>query len=371
MPKEKKDKSQLCCGELQRTMGYHKAKVHQQVTTVTFKCQPAVHLTITRNSETKSFHCPHCDRQYPLPVNLRDHMVLKCVGYAQHRAAPPLKIKIRPSKDVQPEKPVNDDAMLSDVVAVKEEKEDEVIITAVDAKTTQDPEATETFDASFSLQSLLYPESQADEPHAIAESEPMEVVPEPTSTTLQVGPELATISDQSSSAEAHADVELLPPVLRPATWSPSSTANRVPDQRLVTYSPSLVTSSSFCSTASLRSVSDDLSGPPLRLPVKTEFHYKLEPTSEDALPLVPRQPGHPLSAARTFLDGLRRPLGHAAPHLHGLGVVSEADLDLVCVMSEAWDEVGELLRGGGLSMIEWLMVKEAFKTRAKRLLVTS
>ncbi len=199
----------------------------------------------------------------------------------------------------------------------------------------------------------------------------MEVMPEPTNTTLEPDSGLATISDQSISAEAHADVELLTPVLRPATWSPSSTANRVPDQRLVTYSPSLVTSSSFCSTTSLRSVSDDLSGPPLRLPVKTEFHYKLEPTSEDALPLVPRQPGHPLSAARTFLDGLRRPLGHAAPHLHGLGVVSEADLDLVCVMSEAWDEVGELLRGGGLSMIEWLMVKEAFKTRARRLLVTS
>ncbi len=142
-------------------MGYHKAKVHQQVTTVTFKCQPAVHITITRNSETKSFHCPHCDRQYPLPVNLRvssafcarclsggcelrtqDHMVLKCVGYAQHRASPPLKIKIRPSKDVQPEKPANDGArLLDEVVAVKEEKEDEVIITAADAKTTQDSES--------------------------------------------------------------------------------------------------------------------------------------------------------------------------------------------------------------------------------------
>nr|VWP01783.1 Cation-transporting ATPase (EC [Ganoderma boninense] len=73
----------------------------------------------------------------------------------------------------------------------------------------------------------------------------------------------------------------------------------------------------------------------------------------------------PPSAARAFLDGLRRPLGHAARHLHALGVVSEADLDLICTMPDAWDELGELLTRSGVSVIEWLMVKEAFKGRAR------
>ncbi|KAM5535868.1 hypothetical protein V8D89_010486 [Ganoderma adspersum] len=74
----------------------------------------------------------------------------------------------------------------------------------------------------------------------------------------------------------------------------------------------------------------------------------------------------PPSAARVFLNGLRRPLGHAARHLHALGVVSEADLDLICTMPDAWDELGELLTRSGVTVIEWLMVKEAFKARARR-----
>lgn len=73
------------------------------------------------------------------------------------------------------------------------------------------------------------------------------------------------------------------------------------------------------------------------------------------------------SAARVFLDGLRRPLGHAARHLHALGVVSEADLDLICTMPDAWDELGELLTKSGVTVIEWLMVKEAFKARAREM----
>ncbi|KAI0721411.1 hypothetical protein C8T65DRAFT_631606 [Cerioporus squamosus] len=349
-------------------MQYHKAKVHQQVTTVLFKNYPGVHFTIKRNPETKCFHCPYCVKRYPLASPLRDHMVLKCDGYAQYRVSSLPKLKIRPPRKNDRSdsgKPVEDAMPVDEVVVVKDEQKDEVIVTGTDANTTQESEATGTLQGSFALQSLLYPESQADDPHAIAESEFMEVAPEPTNATVEVAS--PTISDQSSSVEDVAEVVFLPPVLRPATWSPISVANRIPDWRLISYSPSLVTSGSSCSTTSLRSVSDDPSGSRFTLPVKTEFHYKLEPTFEDDLQHVPRQLDHSLSAAQVFLDGLWRPLGHAAPHLHGLGVVTEADLDLVCAMPDAWDEVGDLLRGSGVTMIEWLMVKEAFKTRAKRL----
>lgn len=53
--------------------------------------------------------------------------------------------------------------------------------------------------------------------------------------------------------------------------------------------------------------------------------------------------------------------------MHILGLVTDADLDLVCTMPDAWDELGDLLRSSGMSVIEWLMVKEAFKARAKKL----
>ncbi|KAH9932058.1 uncharacterized protein BXZ73DRAFT_101433 [Epithele typhae] len=79
-----------------------------------------------------------------------------------------------------------------------------------------------------------------------------------------------------------------------------------------------------------------------------------------------REPELGSSGARAFLDGLRRPLGHLAPHMHALGLVTDADLDLICALPSAWDELGEMLRVRGMSVLEWLMIKEAFKTRFGR-----
>ena len=144
-----------------------------------------------------------------------------------------------------------------------------------------------------------------------------------------------------------------------------------------TSTPSLVRTESIQSTSvSLHTVSDRPSCSP-SVPVKIEPDYSFDSASRSALPLrLPPRVDHALNrntgysatatAARLFLEGLRRPLGHATPHLHALGIVTDADLDLVCTMPGTWEELGEILRVNGVSMIEWLMVKEAFKTRATR-----
>ncbi|RPD82686.1 hypothetical protein L226DRAFT_518617 [Lentinus tigrinus ALCF2SS1-7] len=374
-PQDKDKKSLFCCGELHRSGLYHKLKVHQQVTTLTFKNHPGVQITIRRDAESKCFHCPRCDKRYPIAGNLRDHMASRCDGYAQYRAPSLPKTKMRRSRKSDRSEtgkpvdgnampvPVNGDAMIQ----VKAEKVDEAMVPAVVASTTLESEATETLDASFSRQTLLYPESQDDDVTILPASQSLDVAPEPIRTTLNSEVVSPTVSDQSSSPTPDAEVVFLPPLLRPATWSPINATTGVSEPRLISYSPSLVRSVSSCSSISLCTLPEDVPGLRFTLPIKTEFDYKFEPPSDGAL-LHGSGQQEPPTAAEVFLNGLRRPLGHAAPHLHGLGVVTEADLDLVCKMPDAWVELGDLLRVSGVTMIEWLMVKEAFKARAKRLL---
>ncbi|RPD64803.1 hypothetical protein L227DRAFT_598253 [Lentinus tigrinus ALCF2SS1-6] len=363
MPQDKDKRSLFCCGELHRSGLYHKLKVHQQVTTLTFKNHPGVQITIRRDAESKCFHCPHCDKRYPIAGNLR------------YRTPSHPKNKMRRSRKsdrTETGKPVDGNAMPVPVngdamVQVKAEKVDEAMVPAVVASTTLESEATETLDASFSRQTLLYPESQDDDVTILPASKPQDVAPEPIRTILNSEVVSPTVSDQSSSPTPDAEVVFLPPLLRPATWSPINATTGVSEPRLISYSPSLVRSVSSGSSISLCTLPEDVPGLRFTLPIKTEFDYKFEPPSDGAL-LHGSGQQEPPTAAEVFLNGLRRPLGHAAPHLHGLGVVTEADLDLVCTMPDAWVELGDLLRGSGVTMIEWLMVKEAFKARAKRLL---
>lgn len=216
----------------------------------------------------------------------------------------------------------------------------------------------------------------------------------PTTTPVLVLPP-STASDGSPSPDRpEATVTAHPfPLLRPAVWSPVNTAKRVGTNTPTLSSrasvpslpPSLAGGFSSCSSVfSVRTWPDDHPpGVPVLTPkLKTEDSlHMINSTSGSesgfgsASPFGPRPMGHIVafdhpsstSAACLFLDGLRRPLGHAARHLHALGIVSEADLDLICTMPDAWDELGELLTRGGMTIIEWLMVKEAFKARARQM----
>ena len=220
----------------------------------------------------------------------------------------------------------------------------------------------------------MYPELQElqeDGASATVESvpQPLDVAPQLNHATVEAASPSSSEMGQSDSTAADAGVIFLPPLLRPATWSPINVTAGFSGLCTVRNSPSSVRSASSSSSNSLRTIPDEAPSSRFTLPIKTEYDHTLHPPFSNALwySVRPQVEDRLLTPARVFLDGLRRPLGHATPHLHRLGVVTEADLDLVCTMPDAWDELGRLLRGSGVTMIEWFMVKEAFKTRAKRL----
>lgn len=179
-----------------------------------------------------------------------------------------------------------------------------------------------------------------------------------------------------------------PPVLRPAIWSPVE-APYVPCPPVGFVSSSSGSSSSLPTLTRSASCSSKSSGRTLAhtAPVSRTVAVRFKSDPDDALsvsadnsryalaqsnPLasssnslqhLPERP----TAVRSFLGCLRRPMGHAAPLFYKMGLVTEEDLDLICTLPEAWDEVGVVLQAGGLTTIEWLMVKEAFKTKAREL----
>lgn len=215
-----------------------------------------------------------------------------------------------------------------------------------------------TLQTSLSIQSLAYPESLSGEIYSRRTSEPRS--PKPSNDAGPVSMEKSGFS---------------PPLLRPASWSMSDTDAQGPFlPRPSSLTPLTArTESTQSSASSLRTMSD--ASCLLRLPIKTEFDYGFDTYPESNLPPAripePREVNQQppattaVSAAHVFLEGLRRPLGYATPYLRALGIVTDADLDLVCTMPETWEELGDLLRRNGVTVIEWLMVKEAFKTRAK------
>ena len=136
--------------------------MHQQVTTVVFKDHPNVQITIQRDPQTKAFHCPHCGKRYPIAGNVRvsaamrirdssgdgeqitqEHMLIKCAGYAQYRAASCPKIKIRPSRKSDESESGNATLVEEDPkVEVKAEKEEEAIAPTAEVSSTQESQGT-------------------------------------------------------------------------------------------------------------------------------------------------------------------------------------------------------------------------------------
>lgn len=179
-----------------------------------------------------------------------------------------------------------------------------------------------------------------------------------------------------------------PPVLRPAIWSPIE-APYVPCAPVGLGPSSSGASSSLPTLTRSVSCSSKSSGRTLEntAPVSRTVAVRFKSDPDDALsvsaddsryalaqsnPLassshslqhLPERP----TAVRSFLGRLRRPMGDAAPLFYKMGLVTEEDLDLICTLPDAWDEVGVVLQAGGLTTIEWLMVKEAFKTKAREL----
>ena len=64
-------KALFCCGEMHKSGNKHRLMVHQQHTTIAFREHPEAAFTIKRNSQTKQFHCPKCDKTTPMASILR------------------------------------------------------------------------------------------------------------------------------------------------------------------------------------------------------------------------------------------------------------------------------------------------------------
>ncbi|TBU29810.1 hypothetical protein BD311DRAFT_253434 [Dichomitus squalens] len=334
MPKELKEPL-YCCGELHKSGTYHRRTVHQQHTKISFKSHPEASFLLKRNSKTHLFHCPECDKSWAMATPIRNHIVTRCEGYVKYRSPQASSaVKTRAAARGQQAQEVS-----TGMQAVKEEGVEYSV-----EETQEHEHAAETAPLvkSPSVRSNVYVNSNDSGGDNLA------ITPEPLSP--------AAPNNSSPSPERVS-------VLRPAIWSPASASPSV----RVSVSPSLLSVpppltqsvSTRSSTSSARTWPDDHPPGVPHMRFKTENDHTL-------LPEAASQSGScSLSAARIFLDGLRRPLGNAAPQLHALGIVTTADLDLICTMPDAWDEVGDFLRGSGVTIIEWLMVKEAFKARAK------
>ncbi|KAI0714848.1 hypothetical protein C8Q76DRAFT_438867 [Earliella scabrosa] len=367
MPKE--PKSAFCCGELQVSPQQHRREVHQRWSRIRFEDHPEASFTLRRDDGDHLFHCPKCEQSSALAGPLRSHILHQCPGYAEYRPACP-KIKIKPMSYAEKSEGESKDEAPEADNATRRVKQEEDTVGEPSASADADieelsREVMSGLQSKYSLQSLLYPESSCGQPE-------LDGTPEPTSPKPSDDADLPPSTDSDF---------LPPPILRPASWTPlnsNTIAQMLPPLAIgSTSTPSLVRTESIQSTSiSLYTVSDRPSCSP-SVPVKIEPDYSFDSASRSALPLrLPPRVDHALNrntgysatatAARLFLEGLRRPLGHATPHLHALGIVTDADLDLVCTMPGTWEELGEILRVNGVSMIEWLMVKEAFKTRATR-----
>ncbi|KAI0673816.1 hypothetical protein C8Q78DRAFT_1186192 [Trametes maxima] len=351
MPKETKHPL-FCCGEHHKSANYHRRTVHQQHTKIYWKGNPHASFILRRNPITSLFHCPHCDKSWAMATPIRNHIFLKCEGYAQYRSG----------TSANPESAEGDQSLSSpgaercSSVAIVQHA---ILDGLTDGLANEIPQTARTS-----------PSPQAIDPRV------QNLQPDETKRSQ------LTASPSPTSREPTEQSVHVPPVLRPAVWSPvgspliaSHDLHDIGPPTSVYSSGSsldsfshLARSASCSSKSSVRTLVDD--------PEVLCMYHKLGdavigpksepddlPASHSALlaasPLPPPQP----TAVLRFLEGLRRPLGHAAPLLYKMGLVTEEDLDLLCSMPEAWDEVGAILQVGGITKIEWLMVKEAFKAR--------
>ncbi|KAI8990669.1 hypothetical protein BD414DRAFT_535945 [Trametes punicea] len=381
MPKEPKEPL-FCCGAYHKSANYHKRTVHQQHTKIYFKGNPHASFILKRNPVTSLFHCPHCDKSWAMATPIRNHIFQRCEGYAQFRSSAPADGGDNGEADRSLSSIDSGDEDMQASSATKQASEVEV------PQEAGIGQAQERSEKPGNGQALL-PSGGTENKARTPQSDDAQTSDDSTPPGQAIRPRMDGIVQFT-------------PVLRPAVWSPVD--RRTPPQMLtgsgnlshpghlglavsrpnsLSSAPSLSRSASCSSKSSARTVPDD----PFAIPATTASGLKPDPDGDTSLPPVVgpylcSRATASISSARSsqdmstpqrrtdveaFLQGLYRPLGHAAPHLYKVGLVTEADLDLICTMPEAWDEVGTVLQAGGITMIEWLMLKEAFKKRAKAL----
>jgi len=95
---------------------------------------------------------------------------------------------------------------------------------------------------------------------------------------------------------------------------------------------------------------------------------KAEKGSSHSHPTVKAEKKHRTSRPApitTFLEGLRRPLGHFSGLFSELGFDDMDDVDVLRYMPDEWELLGEDLKAGGMKLLEWMVVKEGLKKRFK------
>ncbi|KAI9060482.1 hypothetical protein FKP32DRAFT_1025970 [Trametes sanguinea] len=382
MPKEAKEPL-FCCGAHHKSANYHKRTVHQQHTKIYWKDNPQASFILRRNTVTSLFHCPKCDKSWAMATPIRNHIFQKCAGYAQYRSSASAT-----GGGLDADQSTSSMDSSDSLVEVDESmQEPEVIPEPGNVIESNDPgrRTKAILDASF---------SDGSSSSASNTDESISVERPPLVSVLEG---LAPPNYLTKSAMAN--VTYPTPVLRPAIWSPvagtSSTAaispstgtllNRRGRQEVASdrgqppaLTPELTRSASSSSKSSARTIPDDVC-PVYRA---TPYSFKPDPDAAYTSNFITRSgllgaetsssssQGRSMSYdaeecdVRAFLDSLPRRLGYAAPLFYKLGISSHADLDLLCTMPETWKEVGAVLQAGGITMIEWFMVKEALRLRA-------
>ncbi|OSD00837.1 hypothetical protein PYCCODRAFT_1446017 [Trametes coccinea BRFM310] len=373
LPKEAKEPL-FCCGARHKSANYHKRTVHQQHTKIYWKDHPQASFILRRNTVTSLFHCPKCDKSWAMATPIRNHIFYKCEGYAQYRSSAS----------------ATGGGLDADQSASSMDSSDSSV--DADAASMQGPEVgSESGDGMDMRPSSNDYNSQRTDNTSLSASSTIENTSVDRRSHVQVLERLSSPNYQAKSAPEKATY--LTPVLRPAIWSPvagtSSTADTIPTARgrysaafdcgrPLILTPELSRSASSSSKSSARTVPDDVCLGSRATP----YSFKPDPDAAYVSSLASRtvlsgagtsssyHQGRSASqevedcGVRAFLDSLPRRLGSAAPLFYKLGISSHADLDLLCTMPETWQEVGSVLQAGGITMIEWLMVKEALRLRA-------
>ncbi|KAI0334043.1 hypothetical protein GY45DRAFT_1367879 [Cubamyces sp. BRFM 1775] len=373
----------FCCGAHHKSANYHRRTVHQQHTKIYFKGHPLASFVLRRNPATSLFHCPHCDRSWAMATPIRHHIFQRCEGYAQYRSS----IADKGAGEIDANQSMSSIDSEDDIPLSSASRADDASSqakTEMDTNDAAQPVVDTNSDSAKQRpgSSGGTPETPVTGPERI-EADAVDVVESPQdSPTLEKGLGFA-------------------PTLRPAIWSPvesrapplsaTSSTRTLVDAGIPTLSfagrqpqalssaPDLTRSASCSSKSSVLTVPDDVFADthPVRVKADPEDAAAMSRIISRYLPAQAEPLASPCSiqscllgqpaAVQRFLEGLRRPLGHAAPLFRKMGLVTEEDLDLICTMPETWNEVGAVLQAGGVTTIEWLMVKEAFKSKAKEL----
>ncbi|KAJ8496704.1 hypothetical protein ONZ51_g924 [Trametes cubensis] len=366
MPKEAREPI-FCCGAHHKSANYHRRTVHQQHTKIYFKGNPLASFILRRNPATSLFHCPHCNRSWAMATPIRHHIFQRCEGYAQFRS--PTAAKNAGGDDASSE----DDIPLS---------------SALDANTLSETKAEDATNAAEQM-GADYQDDSADQQSRTPGGTPKT----PATRSERAEADVVHVVDSPEDSPTLDKGSGFAPTLRPAVWSPvdsrtsaSSSTRTLVDAGIPTLSfagrqplssaPRRTRNASRSSNSAALTVADDVftDSRSARVKADPDDATTISRTVSRCIPSqagtlaspcsihnLPKEP----TAIQCFLEGLRRPLGHATPLFHKMGLVTEEDLELICTMPETWNEVGAVLQAGGVTTIEWLMVKEAFKSKAK------